>query len=373
MHVVFDAIAVRAGSASIVVEHELAAWAKGFDTDQLTVLTSAKTQLVIPAGVAVEQLEPPASGALGELWLRSVGVRRAARRLGADALISGVTASAFLGAHCPRWAIVYDVRHELRPAQFSALRRIVRRVSYRWTFLRAAGLFCISARTRDDIVAKRGWLAGKAVVTLLGSDHVDAWPRPTASSDGPAPEPYALAFGNFGNKNADKVLAAWVDFCQTDSVLTLRLVGMSGAERAALTEQAAALGIADRVQVMPWLDDAEFQRCFTGSRLVIFPSDFEGYGLPAVEAMRLRIPVVISTDEALAEVTGGYATIAADLGPAALAAAMRQALATTDAQLDAAYRFIEPVTWSATAEAMRADLIRRIGWRIEPGQADLRQ
>jgi glycosyltransferase involved in cell wall biosynthesis len=281
-------------------------------------------------------------------------VRLACRRLQADALISGVTASAFAGSACPRWAIVYDVRHELRPAQFSLARRIVRRISYRWTFLRSAGLFCISERTRDDIVAKRHWLNGKAVATVLGSDHVDAWPRETPSA------PYALAFGNFGNKNADKVVAAWAEFCRTDADLTLRLVGMSGAERAALTSQAAALGIADRVQLMPWLDDAEFQRCFTGARLVVFPSDFEGYGLPAVEAMRLGLPVVVSADEALAEVTGGLATVVGDLRPEPLAAAIQAALATTPERLAEARAFIEPVTWAATVDVMRSTIARRL-------------
>jgi glycosyltransferase involved in cell wall biosynthesis len=350
MHVVFDAIAVRAGSASIVVEHELAAWARRTDGDQLTVLTSAKTELPIPDGVAIEQLEPPLGGPLGEVWLRSFGVRRAAKRLNADAVISGVTASAFAGTACPRWAIVYDVRHEIRPAQFSLPRRIVRRVSYRWTFRRAAGLFCISARTRHDLVRKRRWLAGKALVTTLGSDHVDGWPH------GDMAAPYALAFGNFGNKNADKVLAAWAEYCKADATLTLRLVGMSKDERAGLTSQAAELGIANRVELMPWLDDDQFQQLFTGARLVIFPSDFEGYGLPAVEAMRLRLPVVISTDEALAEVTGGHATIAHDLAPKPLAEAIRQALATAPDQLEIAYRFIEPITWAATAETMRSNV-----------------
>ena len=351
MHVVFDAIAVRAGSASIVVGHELVAWARRTDGDRLTVLASAKTELPVPAGVTIERLEPPFKGPLGELWLRSVGIRRAAKRLHADAVISGVTASALAGTPCPRWAIVYDVRHELRPNQFSWSRRVVRRVSYRWTFRRATGLFTISARTRDDIVARRRWLADKTTVSLLGSDHVDSW-----AHGGATDRPYALAFGNFGNKNADKVLAAWAVFCTTDTELTLRLVGMSGAERAALTEQAAALGIADRVELMPWLDDAEFQQLFTGARLVIFPSDFEGYGLPVVEAMRLRMPVVISGDEALAEVSGGHAVLATDLTPTGLATAIRSGLATTPAQLDAAYRFIEPITWAATAESMQAQI-----------------
>ncbi|NHA01524.1 glycosyltransferase family 4 protein [Nocardioides sp. W3-2-3] len=57
--------------------------------------------------------------------------------------------------------------------------------------------------------------------------------------------------------------------------------------------------------LMPWLDDDAFQRCFAGAGLIVFPSDFEGFGLPAAEALRLGIPLVVSADEALAEVTGG--------------------------------------------------------------------
>ena len=47
MHVVFDAIAVRAGSASIVVEHELAAWARRTDGDRLTGVASATSTLPV--------------------------------------------------------------------------------------------------------------------------------------------------------------------------------------------------------------------------------------------------------------------------------------------------------------------------------------
>jgi hypothetical protein len=69
---------------------------------------------------------------------------------------------------------------------------------------------------------------------------------------------------------------------------------------------------------------------------------------------------VISTDEALAEITGGYATVAADLAPVPLAAAIGEALATTPAQLEAAYRHIEPFTWAATADAMRTDILAHL-------------
>ena len=89
------------------------------------------------------------------------------------------------------------------------------------------------------------------------------------------------------------------------------LVGVPAHEREAVGARVAALGLSDLVTVRPWLNRAEFQRCFTSAALVVFPSDHEGFGLPAVEAMRLGIPLVITPDKALLETTGGLATVAA--------------------------------------------------------------
>ena len=348
MHVVFDAFAVKPGSAAITLDNLLRGWLQLGNGDRLTVLAAPDHQLPLPAGIAVETAAPPRQGALGNVWLRSFGVRRACRQLGADALVSVVTASAFAGAPCPRGAIVYDMRHELRPWQFSRSRRVVRRVSYGYTFRTTGALFSISNRTRNDIVRKRPGLARKVVVARYGSDHVDAWPAPTA-----APARYALAFGQFANKNVDKVIDAWAQFCRTENDLNLRLVGMSRADREAITARVADLGIADRVELAPWLDDDAFRDVFVGASLIVFPSDFEGFGLPAIEAMRLRIPLVVSTDEALAEVTGGHATVARDLAPAPLAASFAAALTVSADQLAAAYDYTEQFKWSYMAQAIR--------------------
>ncbi len=81
--------------------------------------------------------------------------------------------------------------------------------------------------------------------------------------------------------------------------------------RAAARRLVAELGIADSVELLPWLDDDAFEAVFAGAAGVLFPSDFEGFGLPALEAMLLGVPVVISRDPALLEVTGGHAVVAA--------------------------------------------------------------
>ncbi len=352
MHVVFDAVAVRPGSAAVTLQNLLHGWRGAAPEDTITVLTEGEVPpFELPPGTGVRTVRSPARGGLGALWSRSVGVRRAARDLQADGVVSGVTASAFLGTGCPRGVILYDLRHEHRPHQFSSVRRIVRKASYAWSFRTADGLYCISERTRDDLVRTRPRLAAKAVLARYGADHVDSWPAAEVTTTR-----YALAFGQFANKNVDAVLDAWAVFCRTNSELSLRLVGMGGADREAATGRVAALGIADRVELMPWLDDAEFVACFAGASLVVFPSDFEGFGLPAVEALRLQIPLVVSADVALSEVTGGHAEVVAAIDPDSLAAAMVRALDHSSQDLAAGRDYTERFKWQHMATSIRDHL-----------------
>ncbi len=350
---VVDAVAARPGSATIVLEHLLQGWTDAFPEDRITLLTApGGAELPVPPTTKVVASKPPWGGRAGQAWMRVYGARRAARELDADAVLSGVPASGILGTDCPRGVILYDLRHELRPRQFSLVSRVARKVSWGWSLRRADKVFTISDRTLDDLTRRHPRLAGRAESAQLGADHVDRWRPDQELTDAP----YALAFGHFANKNADAVLSGWARFCEEDPTWRLRVVGMSGADRAAATELVAGLGIGDRVDLMPWLDDDAFRRSFRGAGLVIFPSDFEGYGLPAVEAMRLGIPLVVSHDPALAEVTGGYAVAATPTDPAALAAAMKTALSASATDLEAAARHTDRFTWVRTASIIRDGL-----------------
>ncbi|GAA4088527.1 glycosyltransferase [Nocardioides kongjuensis] len=342
---------------TIVMEHLVRAWAEAFPQDRISVLFGPEGQTFpLPDGAHAEVLAQP-GGPIGGLWLRSVAVRRAARRLGADAVLAAVPASGLLGSRSPRGVILYDLRFELRPEQFSRRTRVARKVSWLWSMRLADRIFTISDRTLHDLADLHPSLSGRARTAALGSDHALAWPQP----DAPDPEhPYAIAFGHYGNKNANAVIDGWAQFCAAHSPEAdgwrLRLVGMGARDRAAAEEQVRRLGVGDRIELMPWLDDDAFARAFAGARLVVFPSDFEGFGLPAAEAIRLGIPAVISTDPALAEVTGGHAVTAVSTTPADLAKAFETALALTPEQLAAGRAFAEAFTWRRTAAVIRAGL-----------------
>ncbi|GAB2974156.1 hypothetical protein GCM10027076_09150 [Nocardioides montaniterrae] len=337
-----------------MVEHLLNGWTQLPHDDRITILTGPEgPAFTPPPGAAVVRLETRLRGAAGKAWLRSGAVRRAARRLRADAVLEGVPASGLLGTRARRGLILYDLRHELRPHQFSRATRIARNLSWAWSMERSQAIFTISERTLSDLATLHPRWAARASAAVLGSDHAEAWPTPAPD---PAAAPYALAFGHFANKNADAVVAGWARFCETDTAWQLRLVGMGSADRAAAAAEVERLGMSDRITLMPWLDDDQFQRCFVDAGLVIFPSDFEGFGLPAAEALRLGIPTVVSSDEALQEVTGGHAAVADAMTPDALAAAYRRAIASTDEQRAAGRAFAEDFTWRRTAEVVRRGL-----------------
>jgi glycosyltransferase involved in cell wall biosynthesis len=365
MHLAIDAVPVERGSSAVVVAHLLRGWREAWPADRLTVLCGpGGPAFEVPEGVGVEIVTAPPLGPLSGLWRRAFGVRRAARRLRPDAVISGVPASSLLGTGTVRGLILYDLRHELRPEQFSRSVRLARAVSWRWSMSRADGIYTISERTLDDLRTLHPRLARRAVAAVLGSEHATTWQpeEPTG--------PYALAFGHFANKNVTAVLQGWAAFARSHPEWRLRLVGMGAADRESAAELVEQLGASDQVELMPWLDDEAFAACFAGAGLVVFPSDFEGFGLPAVEALRLGIPVVVSPDPALMEVTGGHAAVARSTSADDLREAMEVALARTAEQREAGRQHAAGLSWTGMARTIRASLVEHgAGRQVGAGTA----
>jgi glycosyltransferase involved in cell wall biosynthesis len=355
MRIVIDAIPVRYGGFAVALEGQLRGWDPALG-DDLHLVLSADSEVAYPDWITAHRLALRRPAPVGGVAAQFFDIPRICRQVRADVLLAAMPKTAIGPVGAPKVITVQDLRHEILPSQFSLGRRVMRKVSYGVAYRQSRAIACISERTREDLLRARPWLTRRRIVETIpfGCDHVDGWARETAlATDG-----YALTFGHFANKGVERVLAAWALLHQGGRAPLLRIVGLPPSEQPRVRQQVADLGLDGVVEALPWLARADYERYFTSASLIVFASDFEGFGLPAVEAMRLRIPLVISPDPALLEVTGRLAEVMTGWEPADLAAAVRRALDASPAQLDRAAAFVAEHTWRRQAAETR-DLLAR--------------
>jgi glycosyltransferase involved in cell wall biosynthesis len=354
VRIVVDAIpVVPFGGYAVTLAALLRGWERLDTDDEIHVLVGEGADLGLPDSIDVHRFRVGRPELARRIVVQSRAARRVCGEVGADVLLAAIPTTGVTPVGCPKVITVHDLRHELLPEQFSRGRRLLRKLSYGIAYRQAAGVICISERTRADLLRLHPRLREKPVFTVhWAADHVDDWPRAELSPGG---DGYALAFGHFPNKGVDRVIDAWEILRARGEARPLRLVGLSSSDRERVLERLRAAGLDGLITPLPWLDDEAFRATFTAADLVVFPSDFEGFGLPAVEAMRLGIPLVISRDPALLEVTGGEATVVAGDDPASLASAVSEASATSQQQLDLARAHVAR-TWEDAARETRAAL-----------------
>jgi glycosyltransferase involved in cell wall biosynthesis len=115
--------------------------------------------------------------------------------------------------------------------------------------------------------------------------------------------PYIIAIGTLlRRKNIPRLVRA---FERLDPSLRLVLVGADGPDRPVVDEAAAALG--ERVVVTGFVADGVRRTLIEGARALAYPSLYEGFGFPILEAMSLSVPVVTSGVGSMYDVAGGAA------------------------------------------------------------------
>lgn len=358
MRVVIDALPVGFGGFAVALESMLSGWEQLEADDELHLALAEGVELEVPDFVHLHRMPLSWPQGLSRLSQQSLGIRSLCRQVGADVLLGWLPTVGVLPVGCPKVIKVYDMRHELLPTQFSFARRTMRRLSYGVGYRQASSIICISERTQTDLLRLHPRLKRKPVVVVLwGADHTDRWPRPGSAS---ADEAYALAFGHFPNKAVNRVIDAWKMLADEGRARPLVFVGLPRDARDDVNNRIAAAGLSDLIIPLPWLSDEEFRQKFAGAGMIVFPSDFEGFGLPAVEALRLGIPLVISPDSALQEVTGGHAETMEGWNAEALARAVDRAWARTPYQCRAAQDWAAGFTWKRMARGMRQVLVDTI-------------
>jgi glycosyltransferase involved in cell wall biosynthesis len=257
----------------------------------------------------------------------------------------------------PVVAVVHDLRHLSRPGEFGKLMRLYRGQTWGSGIRRADRLIADSERTLNDLQRAYPKASGKAEVVHLGSDHVDRVKRAEPAGHG-------IAFARWANKRPGFAIRAWgaLKQRQPDLDRPLHVIGAPADQRPELEALARELGVGDLVVVHPFLEDDRFWELFSSAGVVLFPSTFEGFGLPVLEAMRLGVPVVTWRDPAVAEVAGDCVAYA-DPDPEAFAAELEKLFSTNGEAarlVEAARERAASWTWRATAEKTRAVLQKAV-------------
>ena len=137
--------------------------------------------------------------------------------------------------------------------------------------------------------------------------------------------------------------------------ISLVVAGPPGWGDVVVADEARKRGIADRVVGLGLLGDEDLSAAIGGAVALVQPSREEGFGLPVVEAMSLRTPVVISDARALLEVAGGAAVVTPVGDPAALSAALHGLYsdpAEAERLRDAGVRRASAFSWETAADTM---------------------
>lgn len=195
---------------------------------------------------------------------------------------------------------VHDLIHLRIPEESGVLKRAYYEKIVRPGIAKAFRILTVSEFSRSDILNWSGALESQVICVGNGVDDC-FFGSLTPYKPG---FPYLLYVGaRKPHKNLDRLLEA---FAASRAGRELKLV-LSGNADAATTALASRLGVADRLVFAGRIPDADLPAWYCGATALLFPSYFEGFGLPPVEAMAGGTPVLTTTATSLPEAVGDAA------------------------------------------------------------------
>ena len=196
-----------------------------------------------------------------------------------------------------RIVTVHDMIPELMPHS----RRRLDWLTLKQRYVQSADhIICVSEATKQDLLKVYG--IPKAPISVV-HHGVDPRFHPDVPRADFLPERYVLHVGHRAQyKDADVFFRAFARIAQDEPEMQLLCVGGDGLTEAE-SQRLTDLGIRDRVS-QRYLPDALMASAYAHAEVFVFPSHFEGFGIPALEAMACGTPVILAAATSLPEVGG---------------------------------------------------------------------
>jgi glycosyltransferase involved in cell wall biosynthesis len=317
-----EALAQVAGDESFIVLHNPALRNTRYDVAALTRHPNITLVPVdVPTFALAEQTRLP--------WI--------VRRLRLDVLHPPYYIKPYL-LPCPSVVSLYDLIAARYPQYLpSPWARLAFAITTRLAIATARRLITLSAASQRDLVELYGVPPERVAVTPLAADTcfrpieeattLEAMRRKYA-----LPEHFVLYLGsNKPHKNLVRLIEAWAKFRTSNfEIRSLVIAGHWDPRYPQAQQSAVELGLGDAVRFLSDVSEADLPALYNLATVFAFPSLYEGFGLPPLEAMACGTPVVCANTSSLPEVVGDAALLFDPLDVPAMAGAIAQGLSDAD-------------------------------------------
>jgi glycosyltransferase involved in cell wall biosynthesis len=368
------AIPARLTGAGIYAAGLLGALARRDDVDLEVFVGPASADILAAPGLRLRVVAAAGAGRPARIAWTQLAAGRAVRRAG-NQVLHGLHYELPYRASLPQVVTVHDLTMVTHPEWHEPAK--VR--YFGWAMRRAVQaadrVLCVSATTARDLAEHLGVAPDRVDVTPLGTDLTPASERAIADLrarlglDGP----FLVGLGTLEpRKDLPTLVRAFATLAR-DLPHHLVLAGLPGWGAGELAAAVEASGVADRIHLPGYVSEADKAALLSGADLLVYPSRYEGFGLPVLEAMACGTPVVTTTGGSLPEIAGDAALLVEPGDPGQLAAAVVKLLSDQAAWSDLARRGSARAagfTWERCAEQTVAAYRKAVaGGPARPGRA----
>ena len=276
------------------------------------------------------------------LW-EQTGLPWHARKLELDCLFNpGFTAPVL--SSCPNVTVFHDLQHKRHPENFRWFDLPAWNI-FLWAAVRRSRMLVAdSDATRTDLMRYYEVPEERIRVALLGVEDeffsIAEWRGPV--------RPYLLCVSTLHpHKNIERLIRVFARFLESHPGFELVLAGMRGFRTAAIEKLVTQFGLERSVRITGWIPRQDLYDLYRYAAAFVYPSTFEGFGLPVLEAMAAGVPLACSDIEPMRSIVQDTAVLFDPLDDDAMLRALHRVIGAVDAK--PARARARAFTWSRCA------------------------